>query len=152
MSTLEDPSSDGIVDLARALGRSRVGQIFGAIVVVALSAGVAWLLWNHRDFAAFILAMGVIYYGVREAWKLLPVPTRIRSVLAQKKVLWGALWLGCFMLSNHYREVGVWLGWPDFIGTLVSTAVVCTIIYLFDVRRSRSSKHQADRSRVQPAN
>jgi hypothetical protein len=130
-TTPEDSQPAALVTFARAMGRSRIGQCFGAIVVALVSLGLASFLWHHQDVAARLLALFVMAYGSQKAWEFLPVSTRLRQAFESRKVLRDLLGIGSLMLVFHYWPAGSWLGWVDLLGTLAGVGVGCSVIYLF---------------------
>lgn len=73
--------------IARAVAKSRIGRILFALVIAALSCGLAYLCWQARDLIAVVLAAIVILTGLQLAWKLLPLSEQTRSRWARRAEL-----------------------------------------------------------------
>ena len=141
-STPDDAQPGFLVTLARVLARSRAGQFVVAMLIAFVSGGVAYLAWQHRDFAALILTLFVLDYGIRKAWKFLPIPVGTRQALARWKDLSNAMLFGFYLWV-----VSFWSGpsWPDWLhvafGLLgAASAYITTILKrLGDLDRSSKS-------------
>ena len=80
MQTSSDRSvEDPLITLARAMGGSRFGQLCWALVVALFFAGLAAAAWHFRDFAAMVVTLGLIGYGLERVWRLLPIPLGTRA-------------------------------------------------------------------------
>jgi hypothetical protein len=66
-------------DLGRALGRSRMGRILAAAVVVVFFGALAYAAWRWRDFSSAAVAAALTYYGLETAWRILPIRESARA-------------------------------------------------------------------------
>jgi hypothetical protein len=65
LQTGKDESAEStLAGLGRKLGRSRVGRVFGAVVVMAFFFGLAYIAWRRCELAADILTIGLAFYGL----------------------------------------------------------------------------------------
>ncbi len=96
-------NESAFVRVGRSLGRSRSAQLFVAFAVAALFCGLAAVAWHARDLAATVLTVGLLVYGVRLAWRLLPISRATRERWARERQIaercpayqWrGLLWAG----------------------------------------------------------
>jgi hypothetical protein len=113
------PIESGAVRVARRLGRSPGGQLFGAFVVLIFFFGLAYCVWLHRDLAADALVVGVVFYGLRLAWRILPIPAGARARWAKERQLaeGASLWA-----PSNYRN-SFFLGFILLIGELLQHGI-----------------------------
>jgi len=71
--------------LGRNLGQSRTGQFFVAITVATFALALSYVSWIYRDLAAVILAISLALYGLRVAWRILPIPASTRARWARER-------------------------------------------------------------------
>ncbi len=116
--------------IGRAVIRSKVTWVLIAITIAALGVGLAIVCWEMRGFIGAILSLGLVYFGFRLAWELLPFSERTRARWAYQDDLseryfsyrWRNIhWLGLSMLT--YVLWGVFTGkqvnvWDFFFPTL----------------------------------
>jgi len=160
-SPVQEPANS-LISLARRLGRSPIFrpliQILGAMLVLAIFLGLAWSARENPDFAAQMLAVMLIIFGLRLAWKLLPFSAKTRARLAEARTRWqeedrnlgdswtrllrGGLWFGPLLLFIHVFDK-VWKtgalrlpAFKDWIGAglLIAIGLVTHLRYR---RRSR---------------
>jgi len=78
--TRNDASEESaLAGLGHRLGRSRVGQVFCAVVVAAFFFALAYMAWLERDFSAIMVVVGLVIYGLLVAWRILPIPASTRA-------------------------------------------------------------------------
>jgi len=150
-----DQSSDSseqnaVTALARQLGRSRWGQLLGAIVVALLFSGLAYLAWNLRDLTAFIATFALLFYGAEKTWQLLPIPARVRAwwkrVDSPAGPIYNFLWWSGFMIVTHFWKTG-FATWPDrsdLIYVLVSIVMIGSIVLSLRLARNTASRKRSD--------
>ncbi|MDR3401363.1 MAG: hypothetical protein P4L99_02605 [Chthoniobacter sp.] len=149
-STLNDPQPSFLIALARVLGRSRAGQFIGAVLIASVSGGMAYLIWQHREFAGLILTIYVLSYGARKALEFLPIPSGVRQAWARHQDLYNLAVVGCFLLVAYYLPGTSWTGWHYLAFGLLGVAfssITLILARLDDLDRSKKSSN----SRVQPA-
>ena len=100
-STPNDSQPGFLVALARELGRSRLGQSVVAVLIAFASGGLAYLIWQCRDFAILMLTMSVLIYGVQKAVEFLPIPVGMRQAWARRKELHNLMVFGCCLLVAY---------------------------------------------------
>lgn len=80
-------SSNGFVDLARSMGRSRFGHLVAALIALAFFVSLAALAIYLPDFFIRVTAIFFVFRGLACAWNLLPIP-KLRAYLSRQVQLW----------------------------------------------------------------
>ena len=146
-STLNDPQPGFLIALARVLGRSRTGQFIGALLIISVSGGMAYLIWQHREFAGLILTLYVLSYGARKALEFLPIPVGVRQAWARHRDLYNLAAVGCLLLVAYYLPGTSWTGWHYLAFGLPGAAFIAITLFLALLDRSKKNRN----SRVQSA-
>jgi hypothetical protein len=135
----DERAENSLAWLGRKLGRSRVCRVFGAVAVMAFFFGLAYMVWRRREYAAEALILGLAFYGLVVAWRILPIPAsaRARWATEEKKGGYGFFFLcgiGSLMGALLSRGISAGLERSD----LIVPGVLCVIgfVRLAIVRRS----------------
>jgi len=106
-----DGADNAYIQAGRALGRSRTARFLGSIIVAALFSFLAYIAWYDRDLAAAVLAICLLVYGFRLAWRLLPIPGAVRERWSREEQIAarcpaapyrGLFWAGIGIALNDY--------------------------------------------------
>jgi hypothetical protein len=81
------PGESDLVRLGRRLGRSRSGRAFVAFLAMGFFFALAYASWHQRDLVVMAVTAGLAYFGLRVAWRTLPVPASTRAHWAKERQL-----------------------------------------------------------------
>lgn len=109
-----NPEKSAYTAIGRSLGRSRKGQLFAAAAVAGLFSWLAYVAWHVPNFAAIILSIGLLVYGLQMSWRLLPIPSATRARWVREEQIArrhpahsfrGLLWAGIgISISEFWRS------------------------------------------------
>lgn len=120
-------------EFGRALGRSRGGRYVLTLGVAAFFGGLAFAAWRFPKWAATTLSLGLLIYGLQQAWRFLPIPDATRERWAREEriaeqcpahplrgFLWGSLGVAAVAIfrtdAAQFLDPSTWIIPAVFLG------------------------------------